>query len=343
MKKIIYLSVIAFLLTSCGNDIEESVKNTSSENVKVKTENVKFISNKLKLNYSGSIEAWKTIPISFQTTGTVKNIFIEEGQAVRKNQLLASLDKSDANSSYKIALAKKEQANDAYKRLKKVYEQGSLAEVKWVEVLTKKQQATSMAEISKSNLDKCDLLSPVNGYVGKRKLETGMSAIQLGSPFEIVEINKVFIKISVPENEISSIKTGQKANILVSALNNQEFEGYVDKIGIVANKFSRTYDVKILVNNPKFKLKPGMVCGVNLNAGNEESALVVSAKSLSVDEKGETYVYKMNKNKNEAIKTKVTIGKYRNNNVEIKNGLTEGDLVVKEGKEKLVGNFNIVL
>ena len=68
-----------------------------------------------------------------------------------------------------------------------------------------------MAQISKSNLEKCDLLSPVNGYVGKRNIESGMSAIQVNSPFEIVEINNVFIKISVPENEIGTIKKRTKS------------------------------------------------------------------------------------------------------------------------------------
>ena len=86
-----------------------------------------------------------------------------------------------------------------------------------------------------------------------------------------------------------------------------------------------------------------MVCDLSLNAGREKESLVVSAKSLTVDEKGETYVYVLNDNKNDIIKKKVLIGKYRNNNVEIKEGLSEGDLVIKEGKEKLVGDFDIML
>ena len=340
MKQITYLSLIVILLASCQSKTNNTEEESSIVKVKLKTENVQILNNNLELKYSGSIEAWKTIPISFQTSGTVQQIFVEEGQKVKKNQLLASLDKSDASSSYAIALAKQKQAEDAYNRLKSVHEQGSLPEIKWVEVLTNLTQARSMAQISKSNLDKCNLLSPVNGFVGKRYLEQGMSAIQVKSPFEIVEINKVFIKISVPENEIAYIKKGQKANIKVSALNANDFTGYVDNIGIVANKFSRTYNVKILVNNSNLDIKPGMVCDVNLNVGKEKAKLVVSAKSLDVDEKGNVFVYVLMNNKKDVVKKTVSIGKYYNNYVEILSGLTEGDLIIKEGKEKLVQGFN---
>ena len=96
-----------FLLASCQNETEKTSLKSSSVDVKVKTESVQLVSNELELKFSGSIEALKTIPISFQTTGTGQKIYVEEGQAVKKNQLLASLDKTDATSSYSIALAKK--------------------------------------------------------------------------------------------------------------------------------------------------------------------------------------------------------------------------------------------
>lgn len=340
MKRIIYLSLLALIITSCNEEIKP-VKKPSTTKVKVITENVKLQSNEKELKYSGSVEAWKTIPIHFQIPGIIEEIFVEEGQQVKQDQLLAIIDDSDAKNSYAISKAKREQAEDAHSRLKKVYEQGSLPEIKWVEILTQLSQANSLAEISKSNLEKCRLLSPIDGYIGRRNIEPGMSSIHTATPFEIVEIDKVFIKISVPENEIGIIKHGQNANILVRALGNQEFVGTVENIGIVANKFSRTYEVKLLVENNDIQLKPGMVCDVNLNVGPQKEALVVSAKSISVNEKGETFVYLINKRKDDVIQKQVSIGKYINNYVEILDGLAEGDIIVKEGKEKLSGEYKL--
>ena len=340
MKRLIYLSLMALIITSCDEE-KNPVKKPSTSKVKVITENVILQSKEKALKYSGSVEAWKTIPIQFQTPGKIQEIFVEEGQQVKKYQLLATIDNSDAKNSYAISKAKKEQAEDAYARLKKVYNQGSLPEIKWVEVLTNLSQAKSMAAISKSNLEKCRLLSPIDGYIGRRNIEPGMSALHSTTPFEIVEINKVFIKISVPENEIGIIKHGQNANILVRALGNQEFAGEVENIGIVANQFSRTYEVKLLVENNDILLKPGMVCDVNLNVGPQKEALVVSAKSLSVNDKGETFVYLINNHKDVVIQKQVSIGKYINNYVEILDGLAEGDIIIKEGKEKLNGKYKL--
>lgn len=333
MKKTVYLLMGYLLLAACSTKVEPN-NVQEQERIKLETEQVKWVENEFKPEYSGTVEAWKTIPISFQTNGTVSKIFVEEGQYVKKNQLLASLDKSDAQNSYQIAKAKAEQAQDAYERLKTVHEQGSLPEIKWVEVLTNLKQAQSMAEISKSNLEKCDLRAPVSAYVGKRNIEIGMSALRAGAPFELVEIQKVYVKIPVPENEIGLLKKGMKANIRVSALNEKEFNGTIDNIGIVANTFSRTYDVKILVNNPGLLLKPGMVCDVKIDAGKQTQKILVSTKSVSVDDKGKTFVYLIKEN-NKIEKHIVKTGAYTNNKVEILNGLKQGDLIVVSGQQKI--------
>ncbi len=333
MKKITYYLAAMILLASCNQEQKNTEKNQVEE-IKVETEQVRALPVNMELKYSGTVEAWKTIPVNFQINGTVSQVFADEGMYVAKNELLASLDKSDANNSYQIAKAKEEQAQDAYNRLKSVHEQGSLPEIKWVEILTNLKQAQSMSQISKSNLQKCDLRAPVNGYVGKRDIEVGMSALRATAPFEIVEIDKVYIKIPVPENEIGLLKKGMKAHISVGALNNRQFTGTIKNIGIVANTFSRTYDVKIQVNNPELLLKPGMVCDVKINTGKQKQKILVSSKSLSVDSEGKTFVYVL-KNKNIAKKI-VKTGTYQNNKVEILEGLSQDDLVVTNGMQKIV-------
>lgn len=71
--------------------------------------------------------------------------------------------------------------------------------------------------------------------------------------------NQLKVKIAVPETEIAAIATGQKATITVSALNGRVFAGTVTEKGIVANPLSRSYDVKIRVDDADKELMPGMV------------------------------------------------------------------------------------
>jgi len=323
-------------LMACQNKEQEKGDIAVVSKVKFKTETLKKESRVLELKYSGTVEAWKTFPLSFQRSGNVEAIYVEEGDAVKKNQLLASIDPKDAEQTFAMATAKRKQAEDAYGRMKQLYDKGSLAEIKWVDIKTKLNQARSAEKLAKSNLEKCKLYSPVQGFVGQRKIEVGMSGLELEAPFKIVQIKKVLIKVAVPENEIGQIKKNQVARIVVGALNNKSFEAKVKYIGIVANQFSRTYSVKLEVNNPDFSLKPGMVCDVAINAGQEPEALTLPLKAVSTNKNGEAFVYLWHGNK--AKIQLVSLGNYRGNRIEILKGVKSGDCVILDGKEKLLGN-----
>ena len=269
------------LLIGCTSKQQEArvypEKSFSVTSVEVKKEKVVT-----GLQYSGTIEASQTIPLSFATTGTVEKVMVEAGDKVAKGQLLATLDPTDANSMYQMTLAKYNQAKDAYDRLKTVYEKGSLPEIKWVEMQTNLEQAKSSLEISKNNLDKCNMYAPVSAIVGRRNIEPGMSSLSIGSsPFELVEIKQVFVKISIPENEVAKIYKGMKAGFVVSALNDKEFEGEINNISPVADIISRTYEAKIKVSNPELELKPGMVCDVKMEQFNEKEMVLIPYKSVS--------------------------------------------------------------
>ena len=171
------------------------------------------------LRYSGTVEAYQSIPLNFQTTGTVQEVLVDAGDIVHKGQLLATLDQADAKSMYDITLSQYQQARDAYDRLKSVHDKGSLPEIKWVEMESKLEQAQSSLNLAKNNLEKCKLFAPVNGMVGRRNIEPGLSSITLTSaPLELVDIKQVYVKISVPENEVARIVKGMKAGFTVSAM-----------------------------------------------------------------------------------------------------------------------------
>jgi RND family efflux transporter MFP subunit len=342
MKKIIYSAMFIALMTGCGNT--KTTVSDQEKTIKVKTAKVSQAENSYTLRYSGTVEASQTIPLTFQTTGTVEKIYVEVGDIVKKGQLLASTDNSDLLNIYNVTLAKYEQAKDAYDRLKSVHDQGSLPEIKWVEMETSMAQAKSSLELSKNNLEKCNMRAPVDGMVGRRNIEPGQSALGASlSPIELVQIGTVFVKVSVPENEISKISKGQKVVFSVSALDGKQFEGVVTNVSPVADLMSRTYTVKISVKNLKYELKPGMVCDVTLTIKRENVALVVPYKAVSADSDGKSYVFVVSPEGRRVIKQTVVIGNYNKSGIEVLSGLTPGEIVVSEGCEKLMNNSLISL
>jgi RND family efflux transporter MFP subunit len=342
--KNVMIPIAAFALLAACNTKTEQLKTPGEKATPVSAVEVKKEKVVADLRYSGIIEAFQTIPLTFESTGTVEKVLADAGDEVKKGQLLATVDATDANNMYQITLAKYQQAKDAYDRLKEVYEKGSLSEIKWVEMETNLEQAKSSLEISKNNLAKCNLYSPVNGLVGKRNIEPGMYSLSIGSsPFELVDIKQVYVKISVPENEISKITKGMKASFSVSALDRESFEGIISNISPVADKISRTYEAKVKVDNSGQSLKPGMVCDVKLEQTTEKELVLIPYHSVSIDENENAYVFVIDQNTKRVKKHEVKTGQYYGTDLEIVSGLAQRQLIVNEGKEKLSDNSLIAL
>jgi RND family efflux transporter MFP subunit len=342
MKKIALLTVAVLVLASCSQVAEkQSNEKPAISVIAQKVESVKCSSN---LRYSGTVEALQTIPLTFQTAGIVENVYVEEGDAVSKGQLLAVIDKNDLQNIYDASHSKYEQAKDAYDRLKTVHDQGSLPEIKWVEMVTNLEQAKSSMDLAKNNLDKCYMRAPESGIIGRRNIEPGQSAIGFSSaPFELVKIDKVMVKVAIPENEISKVKKGIKASFSVSALDEKRFEGTITNVSPVADAISRTYTAKITVNNANHELLPGMVCDVALDIKLEKEVLVVPYSAVTTGNDGKPYVFVVSDDNKTAKKQIIETGNFQNSNIQVLGGLAEGQTIVVVGKEKLSDNSLIRL
>ena len=331
------------VFTACGHNQESKPTDEASRVVKIKADTIRVTHKNTTLHYSGTIQPFQTISLSFEGLGTVENVFVQEGDIVKKGQALASIDKADDESLNKATEARYHQAKDAYNRLKPVYEKGSLPEIKWVEIETSLKEAESQMQLAQSSIKKCTMRAPTDGMIGKRNIEPGQNSLTLKTPIEIVKIETILVKISIAENEIGRIKKGQKATFSISALNGKAFDGTVSNVGVVANEISRTYEVKILAKNPKLEIKPGMVCDVNLNTEVEKDVLFVSNNAVSKDNEGKNYVFILSPNNKRVKKQEVTLGYYQNNGIEVTGGLNPGQIIVVEGKEKLSDNSLISL
>lgn len=330
------------LLTACNQDEIKATHNEVEAGTRVKVHEVVFSHANNKLKYSGTIEASISTPLSFQTMGTVEKVYVQVGDVVKKGQLIATVDKTTMQSAYNAALAQYEQAKDAHARLKTVYDKGSLPEIKWVEINSQLAQAESQVKMYKEQLDNCELRSPIDGIVGHRSLEVGMSALQIQPPIRIITIGDVLVKISVPENEVSSMVKGYPASITVPALGMKTFPGKIERVGVVANQLSRTYDVKIKVSNENGAMKPGMISDVEIKLPEQEAALLIPMEAVSGQTNGNPYVFVINTKEKRANKKSIELGGIINNQLEVLSGLSEGELIVTYGKHKLSDNEKVV-
>jgi len=332
--------MIIVCMVSCNNHGNKPDKDLTQP-VKVKVQQIATSSGSAEQPYIGMVEESLSVPLSFLIAGNVDRVLVSEGQNIKKGQLLAVINSENYQNAYQIAASKEKQAADAFNRLESMYKNGSLPEVKFIEIQTGLEQARSLVAMSKKNLSDCKLYSPMDGTIGKRIIEPGMSVIPGNPVFQLVKIEKVYATVPIPENEIASIKKGQKAYIQVAALGNKSFEGIIEEKGVMSNPLSHTYNVKIILNNPQKLLQPGMVCNVIIHSNNSTGLVVVPSNVIQIDKNGQKYVFIADANTSKVMKKYVEVGSPYQNGIIITSGLQAGDQLIIEGYQKVNENTTI--
>ena len=256
-KTSIFLIVAAAMsLMACSENKTER----KAEPIAVKTETVKAGSDLQGRTYVGTVEEESSTSISFAGSGTLTRVYVEEGQAVRAGQLIAEMDKTQAQNMLAAAEAQMKQANDALARMKQLHDNGSLAEIKWVETQSAVEQAQASLDLAKKNLADCSVRTPVSGIVGKGVKQAGETVLPALAVASVLNINNVRIVVSVPEKEIATFKPKTPTTISVEALGGRTYQGGTITKGVEADGTTHTYDIKIHLQNTDHSLLPGMVC-----------------------------------------------------------------------------------
>ncbi|MDE5575747.1 MAG: efflux RND transporter periplasmic adaptor subunit, partial [Bacteroidales bacterium] len=256
-------------------------------------------------------------------------------------QKLAELDPVSLKNAHDAALSTLQQAKDAYKRYEQLHKKGSLTEIQWTEVQTKLQQASAMEGIARKNLENAVLKAPFDGIIADKKIETGVTVLPGAPVMKIVTIDRVNVKIPVPENEIADTRIGQDASIVVPALKNKKFSGKISEKSVTANPISRTYNVKISIENPDHELMPGMVCKVDIRDENNHLAgIVIPNSCVQIDYAGQAFVWLVRNGM--ATKRIITVGGLTENGTLVTNGLDGGEKLIVEGSQKVSEGSNVI-
>ena len=333
-----FVLAVSASLALAGCQVKEE-KTGGPSPVRVKVMKVALSEQKTSGRFSGTVEEAAGTPLSFSVMGTVNAVSFRLGDRVEKGQLLASLDATSVRSSYDAAKAALVQAEDAYRRMEELHAKGSLPEIKWVEVQSKLQQARSMEEMARKNLKDCKLYAPFSGVIADKSVEVGQNVIPGMAVGKLLGVSRLKVKISMPESEIASVSLHQKAEIVVPALGSRRFSGMVSEKGIMADPFSRSYEVKIDVADAGGDLMPGMVTEVRLAGADGGTAVIVPARIVQLDEKNRSFVWI--DNNGVAEKRVISCGDFAGDGVVITSGLKVDDRIIVEGQQKVCNGTKI--
>jgi RND family efflux transporter MFP subunit len=335
-KSIIFLAFLIF--SGCHQGSEKAESRLAAVSVIV-TPAAKVNSAK-EISLSGNVEGNKTVRLGFLVAGRIDHIAAEEGNNVTKDKLIASIEPTSYAVAKELADIQVNQVQDEYDRLKSMYDKKSLSESDFAKITYGLQQAKAQQKLHAKNLADTRLYSPINGILLKRLAEPG-EITGTGIPVLVVsDISKIKISAYIPENELQNVKIGQKAVVNVSSVS-RSFDGRITEVGSLADPSSRSFLIRIEVDNPGLLMRPGMIAGVTIPCSVTDAKLAIPAAAVAHDFSDKSYVFIADTLKHRAFKRYVTTGLLINDMIEILSGLEDGEPVITGGYQKLTDGTEI--
>jgi RND family efflux transporter MFP subunit len=197
-------------------------------------------------------------------------------------------------------------------------------------VVAKAQLVSTQARLDELTvtLNDTNVVSPVDGFVGRRNLDSGAFAGANTPILSVVDIGTVRMIANLVEKDFKRIERGAQAIVEVDAFPGENFTGVVSRVAPVFDPATRTATMEIEVPNPGYRLKPGMYARVRLTAGRKANALTVPRTAV-IDVGNQRGVYVLDGDI--AIFTPLEIGLTDLERVEVLSGVTEGARVVTTG------------
>lgn len=325
---------------------------------------------------TGTVNPVTTVLVGTQVSGTIKNIYVDFNSPVKKGQLIARIDPAlfeaqvnqaranllSAKANLEKAVATQVDAKRTMERNKELLSKNLIAQSDFDTAETNYETAKASVSASKSqvaqseaalssaetNLFYTKIVSPVDGIVVSRNVDVGQTvaaSFQTPTLFSIAQdLTKMQIDTNVAEADIGNVKVRQDVEFTVDAYPDITFKGKVWQVrnAPITVQNVVTYDVVINVDNPEFKLKPGMTANVSIIISIKRDVLKIPNAALRfkpaeksktvVQQKGAgVWILEQGKPKRIPISTGISDGNY----TELVSGnIKDGEALIVESLTK---------
>ncbi len=296
----------------------------------------------------GTISAMKDVMVASETAGRVVSVLVKTGDYVRQGQPLIIVDDelkaAGVQQAQAQALAAETSAGKAQRDLERaesLYKTHDISDAEleayrlgYRSAEAQHQGALAALVAAKRQLADTKVRAPISGYIASRRVEVGEMVGQGKEIANIVDMSSVKVSLSIAEEDIIKLRTGQTASVTLDPSPSDKFNGTVYSVGSkTESPMGHTYPVEVIVKNRAAGLlKAGMFARVVIEAGIAKDALVVSKECL-VNEDTNPAVFVAEKNV--ARLRPVKLGFRSGEQVQILEGLRRGDLVISFGQRKL--------
>lgn len=331
------LGLIGYVLMKNKAENEEKIAIVASKNasVSVKATQVKNETISLDFVANGNFEPIQELTFSAEKSGKVISVLAKEGDRVSVGQTLAIVRGDVIDVNAKAAEAAYMNAKSDYNRFENAYKTGGVTKQQLDQAKLGLINAESNLKQAKINVGDTRIKAPINGIINKKHIEPGsmLAAMPATALFDIVNVSKLKLKVTVSEAQVASLKVGNTINIKTSIYPDKAFTGRITFIAAKADT-NLNFPVEIEVaNNSNQELKAGMYGTAIFQSSQQKQAMTIVPRTAFVGSVSSNEIFVI---ENGIAKLKkVTAGRILGDKVEIINGLTIGETVITTGQINL--------
>jgi len=291
-----------------------------------------------RINLPGSIKPWTRLRLMSKLRGTITDVLVQEGDKVKKGDVLAHIEKKD----YEIALSRAEAAykltKSEYARDKSIYDKGVIPISALDANKTNMQTARADYDNAKLLYSRTTVTSPMDGIIRHMDAKIGLQ-LSIGDPIaEILEIDRLKGVIGIPESDVPAVRKLDMVDISIQALNNKKISAKVHFLSPSPETVARLYNLELEIDNKEEDIFTGMFIRADIVKKTFENIIAIPFYSV-ISRNDEQFVYV--EENGVARKKYVHLGIMEKWMVQITNGLQAGDKLLVEGHRNVENNQQV--
>lgn len=325
--------LLSMTLAGCGGSAAapEATAEARAVPVRVSTAGpADFLS---QISTVGQVEPDRSYILAFKTPGVVSVLNVEEGDVVKKGEVLAELDPRDVDAQLRQAQEAADKAGRELARVKKLNANGfaSKAALQDAEAQAKSTRATAQA--ARSNRGYASIVAPADGIVLKRNIEAN-GVVMAGAPvMTLSDMSEAFVLAAgLADRDALRVALGDAAEVTFDAFPGQVFAASVTEIGADADARTGTFQIKLRIAETDAPLKSGLVGRAAIKPAVQTAAnLAVPVDAILEAHGAEAMVFVVDPATGAAKRTRIGTGRISGGLVAVTAGLKAGDQVVVDG------------
>jgi len=331
------------LLSACEKGAEvEDEQAVEDETPAVPVETSAPVRGDIYATYTGTapIEAFAEADVVAKVDGEVRELHVEEGDMVSKDQILATLDGDRLRLELSESQARLRKMQRDFQRNKELQDKGLISEGDFEKIQYDLEALEASFNLASLELNYTQIRAPIDGVVSERYLKLG-NTIKTGDPvFRVTSFDPLVAYLFVPEREFRQIAAGQPVQIEIDALPGAPVAATVTRISPIVDPDTGTFKITIEMRGAEQPIKPGMFGRMSIVYDKHENVLQVP-RSAIIESTGESTVFVVEDEV--GIRKQVETGFSGNGMVEITSGLTDGERVITVGHVGLKNEAKVVV